>query len=79
MVLPRTATPSDPSLILTALCAMSSNVLPDTVRFLACTTSTAMPGTPVKLFDDISAPTVCTARENAPILIAVRGSSGTPS
>ena len=79
MVLPLTAMPSDPPCTLTALSGTSANVLPDTFRFRACLTSTAIPATLSNVFDEISASRICTEPLYAPVSIAWRGLSGTPS
>ena len=77
-MLPRTSTPSDPPCIRIALCGVSAIVLFDTVMFRACLTSTATPAILSNVFDEIAAFCICTPPEYAPVLIALRGSSGTP-
>ena len=79
MVLPLTAMLSEPPCTLTALSGMSANVLPNTSRFLACRTSTAIPATLSNVFDEILASCICTDPSYAPVSIAWRSLSGTPS
>ena len=79
MVLPLTAMPPEPPCTRTALSGTSANVLPDTSRLLACRTSTATPAILSNVFDEISASCICTDPLCAPVSIAWRSLSGTPS